>query len=170
MNYEIIRSKRETTAIEVTRDGRVIVRAPMWAKRDEIERFVQSNAAWIEKAAAKQEARRANHPEPTEEEREALIARAREVLPRRTAYYAKVMGLVPTGITITGAKTRFGSCSSKNRISYSWRLMQYPAAAIDYVVVHELAHIVHKNHSKDFYKLVEHYLPDYKERIKLLKE
>lgn len=169
MDYEIIRSKRKTLAVEVKGDGRVIVRAPLGAKRDYIERFIASNSAWIERAEARQAERRLAHPEPSDEERAALVALARQVLPERTAYYAKIMGLTPTGITITGAKTRFGSCSPKNRISYSWRLMQYPEAAIDYVVVHELAHIVHKNHSKDFYALIERYLPDYKERIKLLR-
>jgi len=72
-------------------------------------------------------------------------------------------------ITITSAKTRFGSCSSKGNISYSYKLMLYPEAAREYVVVHELAHLVEMNHSKRFYSLVERYLPDYKERRKLLK-
>ena len=79
------------------------------------------------------------------------------------------MGLAPAGLSITGARTRFGSCSAQNRISLSWRIMQYPEAAIDYVVVHELAHIKEKNHSDRFYAIVEQYLPDYLERHKLLK-
>ena len=79
------------------------------------------------------------------------------------------MGLNPTGIKITSAEKRFGSCNGKNSICYSWRLMQYPAEAIDYVVVHELAHIKHKNHGKEFYRLIENFLPDYKNREKLLK-
>ena len=79
------------------------------------------------------------------------------------------MGLEPTGIKITSAQKRFGSCNGKNSICYSWRLMLYPPEAIDYVVVHELAHIVHKNHGAKFYKLVAKYLPDYKERVKMLR-
>ena len=79
------------------------------------------------------------------------------------------MELKPAGIKITSAQKRFGSCSGKNSICYSWRLMLYPPEAIDYVVVHELAHIVHKNHSAKFYALVAKYLPDYKERENLLR-
>lgn len=79
------------------------------------------------------------------------------------------MGLRPAGITITGARTRFGSCSSKRRISFSFRLMQYPPEAIDYVVVHELAHLRHMNHSAQFYALIEQYMPDYKVRRAMLK-
>ena len=94
---------------------------------------------------------------------------AAEYLPKRTAEWAKVMNLYPTSVKITGAKTRFGSCSAGNGICYSWRLMAYPPQAVDYVIVHELAHIAQKNHSPRFYALVERYLPDRKEREKLLK-
>ena len=80
------------------------------------------------------------------------------------------MGLHPTGLRITSARTRFGSCSAKNSICFSWRLMQYPDAAVDYVVVHELAHIREKNHGRAFYALVEQFLPDWRERRALLKE
>ena len=84
--------------------------------------------------------------------------------------YASLMGLRPAGISITGARTRFGSCSAKNRICFSWRLMRYPEAAIDYVVVHELAHIRHKDHSPAFYDCIARILPDWRERRALLRE
>ena len=98
-----------------------------------------------------------------------MIRRAREILPEKVAHYAEIMQLQPTGITITGARTRFGSCSPKNRLCFSWRLMAYPEAAIDYVVVHELAHLVHRNHGPEFHALVEHILPDHRQRRALLK-
>jgi predicted metal-dependent hydrolase len=72
-------------------------------------------------------------------------------------------------VKITGAKKRFGSCSSQNGLCFSWRLMGYPEEAIDYVVVHELAHIAHRNHGSGFYSLVASVLPDYKARRALLK-
>ncbi|MEG1614194.1 MAG: M48 family metallopeptidase, partial [Oscillospiraceae bacterium] len=75
----------------------------------------------------------------------------------------------PTAVKITSAEKRFGSCSGKNSLCFSYRLMQYPQDAIDYVIVHELAHIKHKNHSKNFYELIEQYMPDYKERNAILK-
>jgi predicted metal-dependent hydrolase len=80
------------------------------------------------------------------------------------------MGIKYGRITITSARTRFGSCSSEGNISYSYRLMLYPEEAIDYVVVHELAHRREMNHSPRFYAIVERILPDYKERRKLLKQ
>ena len=80
------------------------------------------------------------------------------------------MGLRPTGITITGARTRFGSCSPQNRLCFSWRLMEYPEDAIDYVVVHELAHLVHRNHGPEFHALVGSVLPDQDRRRAMLRE
>lgn len=167
--YEIIRSNRRTLALEV-RDGRVLVRSPQRLPRAQIDAFVQRHAAWIEKSLAKQQARREAHPEPDEAQRSEYICRAKTLLPERVAYYAKVMGLHPAGVTITAARTRFGSCSAKGRLCFSWRLMQYPPEAIDYVVVHELAHLVHLNHGSEFYALIERYMPDYKVRRKLLRE
>ena len=79
------------------------------------------------------------------------------------------MGLTPTSVKITSAKTRFGSCSSKNALCFSLYLCLYPSEAIDYVVVHELAHIKHKNHSREFYDFVASVMPDYKEREKIVK-
>ena len=119
---------------------------------------------------AVQQKRREAHPEPTAQEREDCIRRAKEELPGKVAKYSAIMGLYPTGLTVTGAEKRFGSCSAKNRICFSWRLMGYPDAGIDYVVVHELAHIRHKDHSKAFYACVEQVLPDWRERRKLLRE
>lgn len=167
---ELIRSRRRTLGLEVTREGRVIARAPLRASAASIERFVQEHAEWIRKAQERQQARLAAHPEPDEAGQDVLMRRAREELPPKVAYYAQRMGLQPTGITITSARTRFGSCSAKNRLCFSWRLMDYPEAAIDYVVVHELAHIMHKNHGSQFWALVEQYMPDYRARRALLRE
>ena len=99
----------------------------------------------------------------------ALKARAREVLPPKVARWAAVMGVQPTGVKITAAQKRYGSCSGKNSLCFSCFLMQQPEEAIDLVVVHELCHIREKNHGPAFYALLARYLPDYKERKKLLR-
>ena len=169
-DYTLIRARRRTMSLQLDREGKAIVRAPYGVKKAYIDRFVAAHESWLERARAKQRAHRLAHPEPTDAERAALIARAKEYLPRRTAHWSAVMGLVPSGVKITSARTRFGSCSGKNSICFSWRLMQYPREAIDYVVVHELAHIRHHDHSPAFYALIERYMPDWRERIKLLKE
>ena len=138
--YTLIRAKRRTMSLQLDRDGRAVVRAPYGVKKEFIDRFVAEHEGWLTRAREKQQARRLAHPEPTDEERKALIARAKEYLPMRVDYWSGIMGLTPTGLKITSARTRFGSCSGKNSLCFSWRLMQYPREAIDYVVVHELAH------------------------------
>ena len=169
-DYTLIRARRRTMSLRLDREGNAIVRAPSGVKQDVIDRFVAAHEDWILRAREKQALHRAAHPEPAEEERAALLARAKEYLPARVAYWSDVMGLTPAGVKITSARTRFGSCSGKNSLCFSWRPMQYPPSAIDYVVVHELAHIRHHDHSAAFYALVERYLPDWRARMKLLKE
>ena len=159
IEYELVRSKRKTLAVQVTREGRVIVRAPLRLAQDRRDRVV-----------ADQQSRRAAHPEPDATKQAELIRRAKIELPPKVQHYAKLMNLYPTGLKITSARTRFGSCSGKNSICFSWRLMDYPKPAIDYVVVHELAHIAHKNHGPQFWALVERYLPDYRARRAMLRE
>ena len=167
--FELIRSSRRTLALEITADCRVVVRAPLRASRAHIDEFVANHKQWIETHMARQRARLDNHPEPTEQEREAYIRRAMEELPGKVARYSAEMQLYPTGITITGARKRFGSCSGKNSLCFSCFLMNCPEEAIELVVVHELCHIREKNHGPRFYALLEQYLPDYRERKKLLK-
>ena len=170
MEYTLIRSRRKTLAIEITREAKLVVRAPLRCPQREIDRFLQEKRDWIVLHTEQMAARRAAHPEPTPEEEAALRARAKELLPPLVAHWAQIMDVRPAGITITGARTRFGSCSPKNRLSFSFRLMDFPPAAVEYVVVHELAHIRHKNHGPDFYAEVARFLPDWQTRRALLKK
>lgn len=101
--------------------------------------------------------------------REWYRARAREIFAERVNYYSKRLDLLPRGIRITAARTRYGSCSSDDRLSFSYRLIMAPYHVIDYIIVHELAHIKVKNHSKKFWEYVEKVMPDYKERRLWLK-
>jgi len=83
---------------------------------------------------------------------------------------AKQMSVTPAAIKINGAKTRWGSCSSKKSLNFSWRLIMAEDDVIEYVVVHELAHITEMNHSTQFWAIVERILPDYQVRRKQLKK
>ena len=168
MEYEIKYSKRRTVALAI-KDEKLIVKAPFFTPKRKIDALVDSHRAWIEKAIEKQKIKNKRFAGLTDNQIKELKRCAKIILNHKTQHYANIMGLNYGRITITSAKTRFGSCSGKGNISFSYRLMLYPEEAIDYVVVHELSHLVHMNHSADFYKLVESVLPDYKERRKLLK-
>lgn len=169
MEYKVIRSKRRTVALEITRELEVVVRAPQRMSQKEIEKFVTAHAEWIRVHYARQAARVAAHPAPTDAEIAVYKQKAKDILPQKVAYYAAIMGVTPTSVRITSAQRRFGSCSSKNGLCFSWRVMQYPEEAIDYVVVHELAHIRQHNHSAAFYREIQKVMPDYKDREKLLR-
>ncbi len=95
---------------------------------------------------------------------------AKQILKERVDLYASQYGFQYQGIKITSAKTRWGSCSSKGSLNFSWRLIGAPLEQVDYVVVHELVHTIHHNHSKRFWKSVEKVIPDYKERKKWLRK
>ena len=100
-------------------------------------------------------------------------ASAKEVFAERTAVFQDKMGVEPKEIKISSAKTRWGSCSSEGRLSFSWKLLMAEGKTIDYVVVHELAHLKHMDHSDDFWTLVGQYFLEYeleRARLKELKE
>lgn len=167
--YELIRSRRRTLALEITRDCRVLVRAPRSLPQGRIDDFVAGHETWIALHLEQQRQRAAlAPPAATPAEIDALKARARATLPPKVAFWGQQMGLRPTGVKITSARKRYGSCSGKNSLCFSCFLMNCPEAAIDLVVVHELCHMREKNHGPRFYALLGQYIPDYRERKKLL--
>jgi predicted metal-dependent hydrolase len=96
--------------------------------------------------------------------------RAYQIICAQVDEYAKQHGFSPKQVKITSAKTRWGSCSPNGTLNFTWRLVMAPIEVIDYVVVHELAHLRVKNHSKKFWKVVESILPGYNLQRKWLRE
>ncbi|HNM35874.1 MAG TPA: SprT family zinc-dependent metalloprotease [Anaerolineales bacterium] len=85
-------------------------------------------------------------------------------------HYANLHGLIPKEVKVNSAKTRWGSCTSAGTLNFTWRLVMAPLEVIDYVVLHELAHLKVKNHSPRFWKLVESLCPDFKHHRKWLRD
>ena len=164
-----IKSNRRTLALEITSDLRVLVRMPHTCSMARAKRFVSEHRDWIEKHYQRQKFQTERYA-LSSEQAEALRKEAKEYIPKRVKYFADLTGLVPAGISITSAKTRFGSCSAKNRLNFSLYLMLYSKKAVDYVVLHEICHIAYKNHGGEFYGLIARYMPDYKEVVKELKK
>ena len=168
MEYRWIRSNRKTMSIEIGRDGGITVRTPMHTAQAAVDSLLASRARWITVHRERMLARAL--PPLSEEKIRELRALARADLPARCARWAAVMGIEYDRVAIGSAKKRLGSCTSAGLITFSYQLMQYPEAVIDYVVVHELAHRKEMNHSARFYAVIARYLPDYKQRIKMMKE
>lgn len=170
VGFELIRSARRTIAVEI-RNGRVIVRAPLRMRKEEIERFVASKADWINKhlEAAKQRQRAPVQPF-TAAEIQQLADAALQDIPQRVRKYAAIIGVTVGRITIRNQKTRWGSCSSEGNLNFNCLLMLCPEEVRDYVVVHELCHRKELNHSACFWNEVARVMPDYAVRRKWLKE
>ena len=170
MNYKIVRTDRKTLAMAVRPNGELEIRAPLHTTEEHIAQFVQAHEDWARKHVAKVKARYETSPPPqSPEDIAALKEKARAVLPGKVARYGAILGLQPSAIRITEARHRYGSCSSQKVIAFSCFLMLCPEEAVDYVVVHELCHLRHMDHSPAFYALVASVLPDHRERRALLR-
>ena len=166
-DMEIIRSRRKTLGLEITRDGRVVVRAPFGVSEEQIGKFVASKQGWLEKHLA-DFARAEPLPPLTSEEIRALAEAALEDIPRRVEKFAPLAGVSVGRITIRNQVSRWGSCSAKGNLNFNYQLYYLPEELLDYVVVHELCHLKYMNHSKEFWKMVSNYMPDWKERKQVL--
>lgn len=97
------------------------------------------------------------------------VAEANQVISRLVNELSAATGLVPAKVKVKNLKRSWGSCSGHNNVSFNWRLIMAPLQIIEYVVVHELCHIKEKNHSKNFWLLLERHIPDCKDIRKQLK-
>jgi hypothetical protein len=209
----VIRSKRRTVGLEVTHQGKLVVRAPYHLNLSELEEILQRHRNWIRKKVREVQSQQTlvqskkfcngerflylgkEYPlHLVSSPRSALIfdgqsfqlslarvglarelferwyrKQARTDLSRRVEQLAAITGFKFEEIRISSARSRWGSCSAKGTISLTWRLIMAPPDIIDYVIIHELAHTLEKNHSRAFWQLVEKHLPDYRERRRWLR-
>ena len=155
LEYEIKYSKIKNIYIQI-KDGKVIVKAPRRVSKKEIEKILEQKLEWIQKAVEKETKKQEKKPLYTKEE-------FKEIVEKHANELVKQTGLVPNKITIKQIKYAWGSCSSKKNITINLELIKYSEQAIRYVILHEFCHIKYMNHSKDFWNLVEKYMPDYKQ-------
>ena len=172
-DFEIIRSNRRTISLEITSDGRVVVRAPKYMPEADIFSFVESKSVWLAKYLQKKERDLESLKEEgcfTDQEIKRLYELAKQVIPEKVAYYARLMRISYGRISIRKQKTRWGSCSREGNLNFNCLLMMAPPEVLDYVVVHELCHRLEMNHSAKFWAQVEKMIPDYRKPRKWLKE
>lgn len=116
----------------------------------------------------------ANHDSSKYEIRRCLVTwyqkQAKTYFLQRLNFWSEKLNIRFNHFSISSAKTRWGSCNYKNDIRLNWRLMMMTSSIIDYVVIHELCHVIHKNHSKRFWSLVAKAMPDYKQHQEQLKK
>ena len=172
LNYKLIRSRRRTIGLEVRPEG-VIVRAPLRTTKQVIDSFLQENLEWIEKHKKKMDALKQKTdaiPKLTMEELRVLAERAATLIPERVRHYASLLGVTYGRITIRNQRSKWGSCTAKGNLNFNCLLLLAPSEVLDGVVVHELCHRKHMNHSKEFYAEIERVYPEYKRWDRWLKE
>ena len=172
-NAEIIRSRRKTVGLQIAEDGHLIVRAPLQCPNKDIITFINGSGKWIKTHIAKveQRNRELEQLQPfTEQDIKDMAQKALEIIPERVKFYAEKLGVTYGRITIRNQRTKWGSCTSKGNLNFNCLLMAAPTEVLDSVVVHELCHRLHMNHSKEFYAEVYRIFPDYDKWNKWLKD
>ena len=160
----VVRSRRKTVSIEITADYRVLLRVPLTASSREIARVLEEKKSWIAKHLKERSVRVGVSVLPfSAGQLKELAEQARVDLPQRVAHYAELIGVRYGRITIRAQRTRWGSCSSLGNLNFNCLTILCPERVRDYIVVHELCHLKHMDHSSAFWALVASYIPDYKE-------
>ena len=176
--YTLIRADRLTMEIRITPfTGEIVLRIPRRTAKKTAEEFLIRNLSAVMDSVAHAKAMTPGrmYAELSADEAAALKKLANEVIPDRVRYWTQQLGLpMPDKISYTAAQKRFGSCrqypDGRVHLCFSYRLMQFPDAAVDAVVLHEVAHMCHPDHSKHFYALILTHMPDYHARHALLSE
>ncbi len=164
MQIDIQRSNRKTISLQV-RKQKIIVKAPIFLWKKYILQFVEKNKNWIENKIKNQKKSLINPDKINEYKKQAKI-----FIPKRVAEIAKEFGFEYKAVKITSAKTRWGSCTSQKNLNFTFRLILTPPEIIDYVICHELAHLKHMNHSRQFWWEVSKMDKDYKQHDFWLKK
>jgi len=167
--HRLVRTRRKSLALVITEDAQLVIRAPRRLPQSYIDRFIEQKRRWIEKKIAEISSRPKVLPLSHEQE-QAYRELAAVIIPARVKYYSELTGLYPKKVKISNARKRWGSCGAKGTINIAWRLILFPQEVIDYVVVHELVHLVEHNHSRRFWHRVGQILPDYRVHKQRLRE
>lgn len=170
-NIKIIRSRRRTIGLHIGTDATLSVRVPFRTPERSIAAMITEKYDWIlaKQALMRRRLREAPAPIPMSFLR-TYRTQAKQLISSRVQYYAGRMLLRPSAIKVNGARRRWGSCSHRGSLNFSFRLIFAPLAVIDYVVVHELAHMRHLNHSRAFWDCVATVLPDFRNHHRWLRE
>lgn len=183
ITYILARSSRKTTSLTVSREGLLTIHTNRRVSHKYIDGILEQHTDWILRQMDRQRERQEELEEQarenglTGEERAEAARRAaeqmRSLLADRIRYYEPMLPVnhIPiTKIRVAMQRTRWGSCSARGTLSFNARLYLAPREAMDYVVVHELSHLVHMNHSAAFWLQVESLMPDYHTWRKWLRE
>lgn len=165
-------SRRRSIGIQVLPDSRVVFRVPRRYSGD-LNHLLEKHADWILRRQNHYKAHPPSNLLPpgidTTKAMKQHRTQALQTIEESIRRFEPLVGVSPGKTTIRNQKTRWGSCNKHRHLNFNWRLVLLPPDLLDYVVVHEMCHMTHLNHSRQFWKQVESILPDYVKRRHLLK-
>lgn len=162
IEYIIIKARIKNLYIHI-KDGEVIVKAPIRLKEKEIQDFVTRKKKWIYEKVKEDKSK----PKIEEKIEQKDIERLTKIVEESIKKYSKLLGVVPNKVRIKDIKYAWGSCSSNRNITINKNLANKKEESIEYVVLHEMCHLIYMNHSEDFWNLIEKYMPEYREYKKI---
>lgn len=161
--FTLIRAHKRSLSLQVTEKGDLIARAPIFMPKFLIEKFIKQKSVWIEK-------RRQDLKKPLAKKiRYFTEEKLKEYIGIQLKKYSAIMGLTPSGLRYTTVRSYWGTCAPSGRLSFNLALCFTPPAAVNYVVVHELAHLKWKGHGKKFWELTHKTYPQTNEMRALLR-
>ena len=173
ITYIIKKSRRRSISVGVMTDNRVLVKAPYGTSERTVQEFLLSKKDWITKHLEKQN-REAGKAKAlgflSDEEIKQIKKQARKIIPQRVGYWADKLGVTYGRIAIRLQSSRWGSCAQNGNLNFNCLLVLMPQEILDSVVVHELCHRKHMNHSKEFYAEIDRVFPNYDRCNKWLKD
>jgi predicted metal-dependent hydrolase len=197
MKHTLVRSARRTLCIQIHPEKGVIIRAPRRLSERRIEKFLKEKEDWIRAKTTQQAKRRTDKPAYEFKPGETFPLLGKQITPpvhtrakitewykmkaldhlkKRTRELAQELAeltgrkIKPGQVRIRAYRSRWGTCHRDNSITYNWRIIMAPPEIVDYLVKHELTHILHKNHGPKFKKTLELLDPNYKKHQKWLRE
>lgn len=163
----IVRKRVKNVNLRIARDGsHVDVSAPSWVSDSEVEAFIRSKSAWIAShMALAAQAPMARAAQATPEEVAAWLETVSACVPALVAAWEPIMGVKAGKLAYRNMTSRWGSCQpATGRICINVRLALYPPECLEYVVVHELCHLLERGHGPRFHRLMDAFMPDWKQR------
>ena len=173
INYRIQFSHRRSISISISQDCTVLIKAPYGTPEKTVTDFLSEKKSWILKHIEQRQKQNQicqSLGKFTSEEIREIKRKAKEIIPKRVEYFAKISGITYGKISYRFQKSRWDSCTIQGNLNFNCLLVLMPPEVLDSVVIHELCHRRHMNHSKEFYAEIQKYFPDYKKWNRWLKE
>ena len=158
IEYDIVKSNAKNIYIQV-KEGKVYLKVPKRVNEKYAHEFIKKKAKWVCEKIKETNERKLKEESIDITDKD--VERLEKIVMKQISKYSKLLNVKPNKVRIRDIKYAWGSCSSNKNITINKKLAVKDEKVIEYVVLHEMSHIIYMNHSKDFWNLVSKYMPNY---------